>query len=245
MDFFLSTDIIKNMRSRDFFCNFFSQRAPFSQLGLSFFLFPGLMFVFLSPQEIPGVDWEKEIWKKRVIMDFEAGNFDKSHWRIRGMKNQALPDVMVTRNITAPLPGSRKALLFRFHKETNIPGEFVFPETIEFNEHVKELEFPVYSSKSAGRLSVILQSHDYENTKLFLTHLNFRGWKNVRLRVRDRLNQNDPVLNSKLVIRLVGIVYEPASETPYGSEILVGLDDISVTTREKYRTLSEPASLLE
>ncbi|MCC5815107.1 MAG: hypothetical protein JJT78_10150 [Leptospira sp.] len=227
----MSTDIKKNMRYYGFFSNFFLI----------------CIFATLITTVVPihSSDWEDVIWKKSVVLDFETGEFSSKNWRQRGMGRDISPDVFITRNITAPLPGSRRALLFRFHENTNIPGEFIFPQTIEFADHVKELEFPIYSSKSGGSLSVILQTHDYENKKLFLTNLNFRGWKNITLTVRERLNQNDPVLNSKLVIRLIGIIYEPQRDTPYGTEILVGMDDISATTRTKYRILADPASLLE
>lgn len=224
----MSTDIKKNMRYRDFFYSFL----------VVFFFF------VLAPGRIAS-EWENLIWKKKVVIDFESQTMDSSQWRLRGQKIKKLPDVFITENITAPIPGSRKALLFRFHEETNIPGEYIFPEPVSFSDHLKELEFPIYSSKSGGTLSVVLQSHDYENTKLFLTHLNFRGWKNIKLTVRDRLNQNDPVLNSNLVVRLIGIVYEPQASTPYGTEILVGIDDITATYRTKYRSLPDPASLLE
>jgi|JI10StandDraft_1071094.scaffolds.fasta_scaffold134191_2 hypothetical protein len=190
-------------------------------------------------------DWQKSIYKTYTILDFESIQLNSSHWRVRKYKEDLLPEVYMTQNITAPIPGSRRALLFRFNEKTNYPLEFIIPEPIEFQETILELEFPVFSSKSSGSLSVLLQTYDYENVKLFLTHLNFRGWKNQKLILRGKMNQNDPVLNSKLPIRFLGFVYEPNQGSEAVTEILVGLDDIKATTRKKYHTLPDPASLLE
>lgn len=190
-------------------------------------------------------DWQKSIYKTYTILDFESIQLNSSHWRVRKYKDDILPEVYMTQNITAPIPGSRRALLFRFNEKTNYPLEFILPESIEFQETILELEFPIFSSKSSGSLSVLLQTYDYENVKLFLTNLNFRGWKNQKLILRGKMNQNDPVLNSKLPIRFLGFVYEPNQGSDSVKEILVGIDDIKATTRKKYRTLPDPASLLE
>ncbi|WCL50423.1 flagellar assembly protein FlaA [Leptospira sp. GIMC2001] len=206
----------------------------------------GFFGIILPLVDMSGKEnWESKIYQTYVVEDFETINLTSDHFRVRKYKEDPLPEVWMTSNITAPIPGSRRALLFRFSEDTNYPAEFIFPEPIEFSEFLKEMEFPIYSSKSGGSVSIILQTHDYENKKIFLSNLNFRGWRNVKLTIRERLNQNDPVLNSKLVIRFIGFIYEPQSSTPYGSEILVGFDDISVTTRKKYRLLPDPASLLE
>lgn len=228
MDFFLSTDIKKNMLGSNFFYKIW-----------------GVLLVAIFAFPLVSNDWDRAIWQKYTVEDFESIQIDSSFWRNKSYKNESLPDIFITSNITAPIPGSRKAMLFHFHEGTNVPGQFNFPSPIEFKGYLKELEFPIYSSKSGGSLSIILQTHDYENKKIFLTNLNFRGWQNIKLTVRDRLNQNDPVLNSSLVIRLIGIVYEPSTSTPYGTEILVGVDDITAVVRKKYRTLPDPASLLE
>jgi len=221
----LSTDNKKNMRFLLFFSIFFTLE-------------------FLLAEEDSG-DWRKRIWRSLVAIDFESGSYGQKDWRFRGPRDQNLPDIYTTKNITAPLPGSRRALLFRFNEGNNIAGQFIFPEPIEFRDYLKELIIPVYSSKSGGSLSLILQSHDYENTKLFLTQLNYRGWRTIHLPVSSRLNQNDPVLDSRLVTRLIGILYEPGPEVPYGTEILVGIDDITAIVRTKYKVLREPESLLE
>lgn len=190
-------------------------------------------------------NWHKKIWKESVVLDFENEEYSNQNWRYRGPQDQSLPDIFVTRNITAPIPGSRKALLMRFSEKSNLPGQFIFPNPPEIYGYLKQITVPVYSSKSNGSLFIILQSYDYENTKIFLTNLNFRGWKFIEISIQDRFNQNDPVLNSFLPIRIIGILYEPEGEIKPGIEILVGIDDISILEREKYKLLKEPEALLE
>lgn len=200
-----------------------------------------------QPQKSPPnpLDWKKKIWKESVVLDFEREVYSKNNWKFRGPKDQDLPDIFISQNITAPIPGSRRALLIRFSESSNQPGQVLFNRPPEILGYIQQIKVPVYSSKSNGSLYLILQSHDYEVSKLFLTNLNFRGWKTIPITVQDRLNQNDPVLNSFLPIRILGILYEPEGELRPGSEILVGVDDISIVEREKYKLLKEPESLLE
>ncbi|NCN10211.1 MAG: flagellar assembly protein FlaA [Leptospira sp.] len=190
-------------------------------------------------------EWKKVIFKTYTILDFETILMSKDNWRVRKYKDDPLPEVYLSQNITAPIPGSRKALLFRFTELTNYPLEFIFSEPVEFQETIQEMEFPIYSSKSSGTLSIIMQTYDYKNVKIFLTNLNYRGWQNKKVNLSRKMNQSDPVLNSKLPLRFIGFVYEPNNVSDSISEILVGIDDITATTRKKYRTLPDPASLLE
>lgn len=228
MDFILSTDIRKNMRS------------------LVFFYGKILVFSFLFPFALLGIEpWEKKIWQNYTVENFENFALSPELWKNRSYKNESRPDVRITENFTAPIPGSRRALLFRFQEGNNIAGMFVFPKPIAFREFLRELEFPIYSSKSGGSLSVLLQTHDFETKKIFLTNLNYRGWRTISLGIRGRIDQNDPVLNSNLEIRLIGIVYEPHSGSSPTAEILVGVDDIRATVRKKYIALADPSSLLE
>jgi hypothetical protein len=190
----------------------------------------------------PGTETEG-IWKTILVEDFESIELDESNWRIRKYKEDPLPQVYMTKNITAPIPGSRRAVLFRFSDATNVPGQFLFPNPYEFVDFLGELEIPVYSSKSGGSLVVLVQTHDYENKQIFLTNLNYRGWKTIRVSLRDKLNQNDPVFRSGLVVRFLGILYEPGPNKAYGTEILVGIDDIRAKVRTKYKPLISPVFL--
>lgn len=210
-----------------------------------FFSLLGSIACFSLGAQASNEEWKKSIFKTYTILDFETIKLSKENWRVRKYKDDALPEVYLSQNITAPIPGSRRALLFRFTEFTNYSLEFILPEPISFQETIQEMEFPIYSSKSAGSISIILQTHDYENVKIFLTNLNFRGWQNKKVNLSYKMNQNDPVLNSKLPLRFIGFVYEPNTYSDSVKEILVGIDDIQATTRKKYRTLPDPASLLE
>jgi len=185
------------------------------------------------------------VWKEISLENFEDQNYSGKNIRTKLEKDTVLPELTLSQNFTAPVPGSKQALVIRIPKKVNFPFGFYFPEPILLKGFVKEIRIPVYSSQSIGNLTLIVQNQDYETKQFAVTSLNYRGWKNCTVPFGRALDQNDRIFLQGSDIRLVGFFYLPNENNASNQEVLLAIDDITAIVRDKYRTLREKEILLE
>lgn len=188
---------------------------------------------------------ESGIWREILLENFELSNFDANNLRTKLEKGTKLPEISLSSNFTAPIPGSKQALVLRIPKEANFPFSLYFPKPIEVNAFIKEITIPIYSSRSSGNLTLIIETQDAEVKQLNLTSLNFRGWNTITVSISKNFDQNDRVFLQKSSIRILGFFYLPYENNDPNQEVLIAIDDITAIVRDKYRPLRSKEILLE
>ncbi|EOQ88614.1 flagellar filament outer layer protein Flaa domain protein [Leptospira yanagawae serovar Saopaulo str. Sao Paulo = ATCC 700523] len=188
---------------------------------------------------------ESGIWREILLENFELSNFDANNLRTKLEKGTKLPEISLSSNFTAPIPGSKQALVLRIPKEANFPFSLYFPKPIEVNAFIKEITIPIYSSRSSGNLTLIIETQDAEVKQLNLTSLNFRGWNTITVSISKNFDQNDRVFLQKSSIRILGFFYLPYENNDPNQEVLIAIDDITAIVRDKYRPLRNKEILLE
>lgn len=188
---------------------------------------------------------EAIIWTEIMLENFETQTFNLSNVRSKLEKDTPLPDISLSHNFTAPVPGSRQALVLRIPKTANFPFSLYFPEPILLKGFVKEIKIPIYSSQSIGNLTLIVENQDFETRQIAVTSLNYRGWKNCVVPFAYAIEQNDRVFLQGSNIRLIGFFYLPNENNAFNQEVLLAIDDITAIVRDKYRPLREKGLLLE
>lgn len=193
----------------------------------------------------PNSGAEVIVWKEVALENFEEQTYSQKNLRTKLEKDTKLPELSLSQNFTAPIPGSRQALVLRIPKKANFPFGVYFPEPILLKGFVKEIRIPVYSSQSIGNLTLIVQNQDFETRQLSVTSLNYRGWKTCTVPFGRAFDQNDRIFLQGSDIRLVGFFYLPNENNASSQEVLLALDDITAIVRDKYRPLREKEILLE
>lgn len=188
---------------------------------------------------------ESGIWREILLENFELSNFNANNLRTKLEKGTKLPEISLSTNFTAPIPGSKQALVLRIPKDANFPFSLYFPKPIEVNAFIKEISVPIYSSQSSGNLTLIIETQDAEVRQLNLTSLNFRGWKTITVSISKNFDQNDRVFLQKSSIRILGFFYLPYENNDPNQEVLIAIDDITAIVRDKYRPLRNKEILLE
>ncbi|MCT8335248.1 flagellar assembly protein FlaA [Leptospira sp. 85282-16] len=201
--------------------------------------------LFLFFFEIVPIWGESGIWREILLENFELTNYNQGNLRTKLEKGTKLPEISLSTNFTAPIPGSNQALVLRIPKDANFPFSLYFPKPIEVNAFIKEITIPIYSSLSNGNLTLIIESQDAEVRQLNLTSLNYRGWKSITVSISKNFDQNDRVFLQKSSIRILGFFYLPYENNDPNQEVLIAIDDITAIVRDKYRPLRNKEILLE
>ncbi|BDA77777.1 hypothetical protein LPTSP3_g07070 [Leptospira kobayashii] len=199
--------------------------------------------IFLSILSILYAD--VTIWKEILLENFESNNYSKSNIRTKLEKDTPLPDISLSQNFTAPIPGSKQALVIRVPKLSNFPFSVYFPEPILLKDFVKEIRIPVYSSQSNGNLTLIIENQDFETRQIAITSLNYRGWKDCVVSFANHIDQNDRIFLQGSSLRMLGFFYLPHENNSNNQEVLLAIDDITAIVRDKYRPLRNKELLLE
>ncbi|XDD42107.1 flagellar filament outer layer protein FlaA [Leptospira sp. WS60.C2] len=203
------------------------------------------LLLFLFCLLVSPIFSESGIWREILLENFELSNFNASHLRTKLETGTKLPEITLSTNFTAPIPGSKQALVIRIPKEANLPFSLYFPKPIEVNAFIKEISIPIYSSQSSGNLTLIIETQDAEVRQLNLTSLNFRGWRTITVSISKNFDQNDRVFLQKSSIRILGFFYLPYENNDPNQEVLIAIDDITAIVRDKYRPLRNKEILLE
>ncbi len=204
---------------------------------------PFLSTVFLL--FLPLFSADVVIYKEILLENFETSSFSVENIKSRLEKGTPLPEISLSSNFTAPIPGSQKSLVIRIPKKANFPFFLAFPEPIVLTQFVKEIRVPVYSSQSNGSLSLVIETQNFETKQIPIASLNFRGWKECSISLPNFLDQGDRVFLQESHLTIIGIYYLPREDNPTNQEVLLALDDMTALVRDKYRPLRKKEQLLE
>lgn len=183
----------------------------------------------------------------QIYQDIPLENFEEEESlpiaKSRLDKKIPLPEVLLSKNFTAPVAGSTQALVIRIPKAANYPFFLQFPKPKVLDRFVREIKVPIYSSQTNGNLNLVVETETQETKQIPITPLNFRGWKDCVIPIAKYFDQNDRVFLSSGSIRILGIYYLPKDEDT--TEVLLAIDDMSASVRDKYRPLKKREQLVE
>lgn len=183
-----------------------------------------------------------KIWKYVTLETFENLELDSSHFQ---SKIEEKPNFLFSTAFVSPKPGSKRSLLLRFNKESNSETKIIFPKPILIKGFISELQFQIYSSGTPGSLYYFMSGSDLTVRRLFLTDLNFQGWREIKTNIGILFDQNDLLIGQDSSLSFIGFLYIPEKDLAASKEVLLGFDDIQARVRKKYKILSDPGSLLQ
>ncbi|TGK39244.1 flagellar assembly protein FlaA [Leptospira gomenensis] len=199
-------------------------------------------FVFLHPL----YDQEKtsaEIWKEVVVENFETKEWSAQNLKTR-LGKEYLPDIRTSKLLLSPEIDSSRSLLLEVPAEKNQSFEILWEQPWKTKGFVRELKFQIYSSGSGASLYVLLRDSSLEVKKILITHLNYEGWKNVRINLVRKIRQDDVVFTKQASVEFLGLLYEAPFEMKRGTRDLFAIDDILAVIRDKKRMFSDEKSLI-
>ncbi|OCC30189.1 Flagellar assembly protein FlaA [Leptospira interrogans serovar Canicola] len=138
-----------------------------------------------------------EIWKQIVVEDFETKEWNSKNLKTK-LSKEYLPEIRISTLMLSPERNSTKSLLLEVPAEKNQSFEILWEQTWKTKGFVQEFQFHIYSSGSGASLYVLLRDSTLEVKKILITHLNYEGWKKIRLNVIRKIRQ-DEILFSKQI----------------------------------------------
>ncbi|MDV6236631.1 flagellar filament outer layer protein FlaA [Leptospira ellisii] len=184
-----------------------------------------------------------EIWKEVVVEDFESKEWGAKNLKTRLGKDY-LPDIRTSTLLLSPEINSSRSLLLEVPAEKNQSFEILWEQPWKTKGFVRELKFQIYSSGSGASLYVLLRDSSLEVKKILITHLNYEGWKGVRINLIRKIRQDDVVFSKRAPVEFLGLLYEAPFEMKRGTRDLFAIDDILAVIRDKNRIFSDEKSLI-
>jgi hypothetical protein len=182
----------------------------------------------------PAADKKVTVWQEIVLEDFETTPYSNKNITYNVTSDQ---DAKLTvRDQLPATANSKKYLGLKF--KTKGGDIFVIKPAKELiiDKYCKSISFWVYGRKNFGQLTFMLQDTKKDNHVIMLVQtINFSGWKQITVPLRNNIAQDDDFLNQKKTMKIVNIQYKSATSgrKPSQWEYLY-LDDITATVRERY-----------
>lgn len=201
-----------------------------------FFLFATLLLFSTSLFSELLSQSSKDYKEKILVQNFESLELSKLEMRVWANTNY-LPDMKLSKILTSPDLQSNTSLTIRtLAGMKGIPFDISFKEPLVLDDFIIEFEFNIYSNDIKSDLYLILQDTKFQVHKILISHLNFDGWKQIKVSVQNQIYQNDFVLNSKNPIKLIGFAMQPSKlgESTERENILA-IDDFFYIKRQKYK----------
>ncbi|HPV43504.1 MAG TPA: flagellar filament outer layer protein FlaA [Spirochaetota bacterium] len=182
----------------------------------------------------PAADKKVTVWQEIVLEDFETTPYSNKNITYNVTSDQ---DAKLTvRDQLPATANSKKYLGLKF--KTKGGDIFVIKPAKELiiDKYCKSVSFWVYGRKNFGQLTFMLQDTKKDTHVIMLVQtINFSGWKQITVPLRNNIAQDDDFLNQKKTMKIVNIQYKSATSgrKPSQWEYLY-LDDITATVRERY-----------
>ncbi|XDD49726.1 flagellar filament outer layer protein FlaA [Leptospira sp. WS92.C1] len=214
------------------------KKKPFRKLGIIgnqnciFFMILILFHLPISmgAQEKPSA----EIWKQVVVENFESKEWGSKNLKTR-LGEEYHPDIRISSLLLSPERNSTKSLLLEVPADKNQSFEIVWEQPWKTKGFVQEFQFHIYSSGSGASLYVLLRDSTLEVKKILITHLNYEGWKKIKVNVIRKIRQDDIVFSKQAPVEFLGLLYEAPFEMKRGSRDMFAIDDILAVVRDKNR----------
>ncbi|WP_255297619.1 flagellar filament outer layer protein FlaA [Leptospira kirschneri] len=184
-----------------------------------------------------------EIWKQIVVEDFETKEWNSKNLKTR-LSKEYLPEIRISTLMLSPERNSTKSLLLEVPAEKNQSFEILWEQTWKTKGFVQEFQFHIYSSGSGASLYVLLRDSTLEVKKILITHLNYEGWKKVRLNVIRKIRQDEILFSKQIPIEFLGLLYEAPFTMKRGTRDLFAIDDILAIVRDKNRMFIDENRLI-
>ncbi|MFQ3857554.1 flagellar filament outer layer protein FlaA [Leptospira kirschneri] len=214
----------------------FTERKDHLFLVILFFI---LISFPLKSQDRPSA----EIWKQIVVEDFETKEWNSKNLKTR-LSKEYLPEIRISTLMLSPERNSTKSLLLEVPAEKNQSFEILWEQTWKTKGFVQEFQFHIYSSGSGASLYVLLRDSTLEVKKILITHLNYEGWKKVRLNVIRKIRQDEILFSKQIPIEFLGLLYEAPFTMKRGTRDLFAIDDILAIVRDKNRMFIDENRLI-
>ena len=182
----------------------------------------------------PAADKKVTVWQEIVLEDFETTPYSNKNITYNVTSDQ---DAKLTvRDQLPATANSKKYLGLKF--KTKGGDIFVIKPAKELiiDKYCKSVSFWVYGRKNFGQLTFMLQDTKKDTHVIMLVQtINFSGWKQITVPLRNNIAQDDDFLNQKKTMKIINIQYKSATtgRKPSQWEYLY-LDDITATVRERY-----------
>ncbi|EKN98622.1 flagellar assembly protein FlaA [Leptospira interrogans] len=184
-----------------------------------------------------------EIWKQIVVEDFETKEWNSKNLKTR-LSKEYLPEIRISTLMLSPERNSTKSLLLEVPAEKNQSFEILWEQTWKTKGFVQEFQFHIYSSGSGASLYVLLRDSTLEVKKILITHLNYEGWKKIRLNVIRKIRQDEILFSKQIPIEFLGLLYEAPFTMKCGTRDLFAIDDILAIVRDKNRMFIDEYRLI-
>ncbi|MGJ4718004.1 flagellar filament outer layer protein FlaA [Leptospira interrogans] len=184
-----------------------------------------------------------EIWKQIVVEDFETKEWNSKNLKTR-LSKEYLPEIRISTLMLSPERNSTKSLLLEVPAEKNQSFEILWEQTWKTKGFVQEFQFHIYSSGSGALLYVLLRDSTLEVKKILITHLNYEGWKKIRLNVIRKIRQDEILFSKQIPIEFLGLLYEAPFTMKRGTRDLFAIDDILAIVRDKNRMFIDEYRLI-
>lgn len=187
-----------------------------------------------AEEKKPSADKKVTVWQEIILEDFETTPYSNKNITYNVTSDQEAKLTM--RDQLPATANSRKYLGLKF--KTRGGDIFVIKPAKELiiDKYCKSISFWVYGRKTSGRLTFMLQDTKKDNHVIMLAQtINFSGWKQITIPLRNNIAQDDDFLNQKKTMKIINIQYKSATtgRKPSQWEYLY-LDDITATVRERY-----------
>ncbi|EMG12931.1 flagellar filament outer layer protein Flaa domain protein [Leptospira interrogans serovar Icterohaemorrhagiae str. Verdun HP] len=184
-----------------------------------------------------------EIWKQIVVEDFETKEWNSKNLKTK-LSKEYLPEIRISTLMLSPERNSTKSLLLEVPAEKNQSFEILWEQTWKTKGFVQEFQFHIYSSGSGASLYVLLRDSTLEVKKILITHLNYEGWKKIRLNVIRKIRQDEILFSKQIPIEFLGLLYEAPFTMKRGTRDLFAIDDILAIVRDKNRMFIDEYRLI-
>lgn len=184
-----------------------------------------------------------EIWKQIVVEDFETKEWNSKNLKTK-LSKEYLPEIRISTLMLSPERNSTKSLLLEVPAEKNQSLEILWEQTWKTKGFVQEFQFHIYSSGSGASLYVLLRDSTLEVKKILITHLNYEGWKKIRLNVIRKIRQDEILFSKQIPIEFLGLLYEAPFTMKRGTRDLFAIDDILAIVRDKNRMFIDEYRLI-
>ncbi|ASV07735.1 flagellar assembly protein FlaA [Leptospira interrogans serovar Canicola] len=184
-----------------------------------------------------------EIWKQIVVEDLETKEWNSKNLKTR-LSKEYLPEIRISTLMLSPERNSTKSLLLEVPAEKNQSFEILWEQTWKTKGFVQEFQFHIYSSGSGASLYVLLRDSTLEVKKILITHLNYEGWKMIRLNVIRKIRQDEILFSKQIPIEFLGLLYEAPFTMKRGTRDLFAIDDILAIVRDKNRMFIDEYRLI-
>ncbi|EMO25655.1 flagellar filament outer layer protein Flaa domain protein [Leptospira interrogans serovar Bataviae str. HAI135] len=184
-----------------------------------------------------------EIWKQIVVEDFETKEWNSKNLKTK-LSKEYEPEIRTSTLMLSPERNSTKSLLLEVPAEKNQSFEILWEQTWKTKGFVQEFQFHIYSSGSGASLYILLRDSTLEVKKILITHLNYEGWKKIRLNVIRKIRQDEILFSKQIPIEFLGLLYEAPFTMKRGTRDLFAIDDILAIVRDKNRMFVDENRLI-